>query len=69
MGKINHIAIASQDPDKSARLDSRGATGYHLSDGDTNNALGRCMGQSRHINVEVKYGWPDGVIIDVSETG
>ncbi|MEE8076187.1 MAG: VOC family protein [Candidatus Binatia bacterium] len=134
MGKIKHIAIASQDPDKTAKfyievfglkeiakINSRGATGYHLSDGDLNlailkfkndqvagsengkeysglhhigfevesleeigkkmtaantqlrddinHALGVGMGQPHLINVEVKYGGPDKVIIDVSETG
>ena len=52
MGKIKHIAIASQDPDKTAKfytevfglkeiakINSRGATGYHLSDGDLNLAI------------------------------
>ncbi len=46
MGKIKHIAIATQDPDKTAKfytavfglkeiakINSSGATGYHLSDG------------------------------------
>ena len=27
------------------------------------------MDKSRHANVEAKYGGPEGVIIDVSETG
>lgn len=134
MGKIKHIAIASQDPDKTAKfyikvfglkeiakINSRGATGYHLNDGDLNlailkfkndqvagsengkeysglhhigfevesleetgkkmtaanaqlrddinHALGVGIGQPHLINVEVKYGGPDKVIIDVSETG
>jgi len=134
MAKIKHIAIASQDPDKTARfyidvfglreiakINSPGATGYHLTDGDINLAilkfkndqtagvpqgkeyaglhhigfevdkladiderlaaagaplrddinrtLGLGKGLPAHINVEVKYGAPDGVIIDVSETG
>ena len=134
MGKIKHIAIASQDPDETAkfyktvfglkeiaRIDSPGATGYHLSDGDINFAilkfkndevagrpegkdysglhhigfevdsieetgrklgasgslckddinrvLGIGSGEARRVNVEVKYGAPDGVIIDISETG
>ncbi len=36
---------------------------------DINQALGVGMDQSRHANVEAKYGGPEGVIIDVSETG
>lgn len=134
MAKIKHIAIATQDAEKTAKfytevfglqeiakIDSPGASGYYLSDGDINlailnfkkdevagteygkefsgfhhigfqvesleeiteklagagsmprddinRALGVGMDRSRHANVEVKYGGPDGVIIDVSETG
>ena len=134
MAKIKHIAIATQDADKTAKyytdvfglkeiakLDSPNASGYYLSDGninlailnfkndqvtgpeygkeysgihhigfqvdsldeiaeklaaadsaprkEINDALGIGMSDSRHSNVEVKYGGPDGVIIDVSETG
>lgn len=134
MAQIKHIAIATQDADKTARyyidvfglkeiakLDSPNASGYYLSDGninlailnfkndqvtgpeygkeysgihhigfqvesldeiteklkaagsapreEINDALGIGMGEVRHTNVEVKYGAPDGVIIDVSETG
>jgi len=134
MAKIKHIAIATQDVDKTARfyidvfglkeiakLNSPNASGYFLSDGDinvailnfkndqvagadrgkewsgihhvgfqvesleeiaeklaaagsqpmdeVNRALGAGMGGPRHANVEVKYGGPDGVMIDVSETG
>ncbi len=36
---------------------------------DINQALGVGMGGARHDNVEVKYAGPDGVIIDVSQTG
>jgi len=38
---------------------------------DVNNALlGSSMGERRHGgNVEVKYSGPDGVTVDVSETG
>lgn len=36
---------------------------------DINRALGVGMGGPRHANVEVKYNGPDGVILDVSETG
>ena len=134
MARIKHIAIATQDADKTAKfyvevlglkeiakVDSPNASGYFLSDGninmailnfkndqvagpeygqnysgihhigfevesieevakkleeahsspreEINQALGLDMGGPRHANVEVKYGGPDGVIIDVSETG
>ena len=134
MAQIKHIAIATQDADKTARfyidvfglkeiakLDSPNASGYYLSDGninlaildfkndrvsgpeygqtysgihhigfevesleeiakklesaesqprdDINQALHIGMGGSRTANVETKYAGPDGVIIDVSETG
>ena len=36
---------------------------------EINKALGVGMGGSHHANVEVKYGGPDGVIIDISQTG
>jgi catechol 2,3-dioxygenase-like lactoylglutathione lyase family enzyme len=36
---------------------------------DINRALGVGMTANRHSNVEVKYAAPDGVILDVSETG
>ena len=36
---------------------------------DINRALGVGMGGPSHANVEVKYGGPDGVIIDISESG
>ncbi len=36
---------------------------------DVNDALGVGHGQARHANVEVKYSGPDGVMLDVSETG
>jgi glyoxylase I family protein len=132
MAKIKHIALSTQDVDKTAkfyidvfgmkeiaRIDSPGARGYYLSDGDlnlailnfkndavagvergkgwsgihhigfqvesleaiaerlaaagserrddVNQALG--VGHGRNSNVEVKYGGPDGVMVDVSETG
>jgi glyoxylase I family protein len=134
MAKIKHIAIATQNPDETAKfyrevfglreiakINSPGASGYHLTDGDINlailkfkndqtagvsqgkeytglhhigfevdhmseveqrlstagaairndinDALGLARGGPSHINVEVKYSAPDGVIIDVSETG
>ena len=134
MPKIKHIAISTQDVEKTAkfyievfgmkeiaRIDSPGATGYYLSDGDLNlailnfkndqvagvergkgysgihhigfqvesleaiaeklaeagsplrddinEALGVGQGRRHGGNVEVKYRGPDGVILDVSETG
>ncbi|MEX2223180.1 MAG: VOC family protein [Candidatus Rokuibacteriota bacterium] len=36
---------------------------------DVNDALGVGRGERRYANVEVKYGGPDGVMVDVSETG
>ena len=134
MAKIKHIALSTQDVDKTAkfyidvfgmkeiaRIDSPGARGYYLSDGDLNlavlnfksdavagvergkgwsgihhigfqvesleaiaerlaaagseprhdinEALGVGYGRRDHGNVEVKYSGPDGVTVDVSETG
>jgi glyoxylase I family protein len=134
MPKIKHIAISTQDVEKTAKfyieafgmkeiakVDSPGASGYYLSDGDINLAIlnfkndqvagverGKGFSGIHHIgfevdsleavaeklaaagaprrddinaalgvghgpraggNVEVKYSGPDGVIIDVSETG
>ena len=135
MAQIKHIAIATQDAEKTARfykevfglreiekLDGENAKGFFLSDGNINVAIldfqndqvagaerGKGysgihhigfevesleeiakrlqaansqpredinqalqiggMGAGSHGNVEVKYGGPDGVIIDVSETG
>jgi glyoxylase I family protein len=133
MPKIKHIALATQDVDKTAKfyidvfdmkeiakIDSPGARGYYLSDGylnlailnfksdatagvergtgwsgihhfgfevedmamiqeklaaagseprhDINTALGVGTGHT-HGNVEIKYVAPDGVTVDVSETG
>ncbi len=134
MPKIKHIALSTQDVDKTARfyidvfgmkeigkIDSPSARGYYLSDGDINlailnfkndasagaergkdwsgihhigfqvesleaiterlaaagskprddinQALGVGQGHHRYANVEVKYSGPDGVTVDVSETG
>jgi catechol 2,3-dioxygenase-like lactoylglutathione lyase family enzyme len=133
MPKIKHIAISTQDVDKTAsfykdvfglkeigKLDGPNARGYYLSDGDinmailnfkndaaagergkdyvgihhfgfqvesleelteklaaagsepmhdVNRALGVGMGGHGHSNVEVKYTGPDGVMVDVSQTG
>ena len=134
MAKIKHIALSTQDVDKTAafyvnvfgmkeiaRIDSPNARGYYLSDGDLNLAIlnfknvaaaglerGKDWSGIHHIgfqvesleaiaeklkeagseprhdvnaalgvghgpraggNVEVKYSGPDGVMVDVSETG
>ncbi len=134
MAKIKHIALSTQDVDKTARfyidvfgmkeiakIDSPTARGYYLSDGDlnlailnfkndavagvergkgfsglhhigfqvesleeiaerlaaagseprhdVNEALGVGQGRQQHGNVEIKYNGPDGVMVDVSETG
>jgi catechol 2,3-dioxygenase-like lactoylglutathione lyase family enzyme len=134
MPKIKHIAMSTQDVDKTAkfyvdvfgmkeiaRIDSPGARGYYLSDGDinlailnfknddvagvergkewsgihhigfqvedldaiaerlaaagsaprddVNRALNVGHGHDHRANVEVKYNGPDGVMLDVSETG
>ena len=36
---------------------------------DMNQAVNIGMGQHRKSNAEVKYSGPDGVVIDVSQTG
>ena len=134
MPKIKHIALSTQDPDKTARfyidvfgmkeigkVNSPNASGFFLSDGelnlailnfksdavagvergtgwsgihhigfqvesleeiterlkaagstprdDINEALGVGHADHRYANVEVKYKGPDGVTVDVSETG
>ena len=134
MAKIKHIAISTQDVEKTAsfykdvfglkevgKVDSPGASGDYLSDGDinlailrfksdavagaergrewtgihhigfeveslsttadklstagsaprddVNQALGVGQGHRPGGNVEVKYNGPDGVMLDVSETG
>ena len=133
MPKIKHIALSTQDVEKTARfyidvfgmkeiarIDDPGTTGCFLSDGDLNLAIlnfkndqaagvergkgfsgihhigfqvesleaiaerlatagarrrddvNRALGvggRQVHGNVEVKYGGPDGVMLDVSETG
>jgi glyoxylase I family protein len=134
MAKIKHIALSTQDPEKTARfyidvfgmkeiakVNSPNASGFFLSDGDlnlailkfkndqvagvergkdycgihhigfqvesleeiaerlatagsarrddVNEALGVGHSETRYANVEVKYSGPDGVMLDVSETG
>jgi catechol 2,3-dioxygenase-like lactoylglutathione lyase family enzyme len=134
MPRIKHIALSTQDPEKTAkfyvdvfglkqigRVDHPAVSGFFLSDGelnlavlkfkndavagaergkdfsgihhigfqvdsleaiaerlaaagserrdDVNEALGVGHGEKRYANVEVKYSGPDGVMLDVSETG
>ena len=135
MAKIKHIALATQDPDKTAaffkevfglqevgKIDGANAEGYYLSDGnvnlailnfknpalageefgadyigihhigfqvedaeatetklrqhdsfpreDINDALHSSMGNGHSgQNVETKYAGPDGVMIDISQSG
>ena len=132
MPKIKHIALSTQDVEKTARfyidvfgmkeigkIDDPGTRGVFLSDGDLNLAIlnfkndvaagverGKAysgihhigfqvealdaiagklaaagaprrddinkalgVGHGRYANVEVKYSGPDGVMLDVSETG
>jgi glyoxylase I family protein len=134
MAKIKHIALSTQDPEKTARfyidvfglkqigrVEHPAVSGFYLSDGDlnlavlkfktdavagaergrdfsgihhigfqvssleaiaerlaaagsarrddVNEALGVGQHAQRYANVEVKYGGPDGVMLDVSETG
>ena len=134
MPKIKHIALSTQDPEKTARfyvdvfgmkqigrVDHPAVSGFFLTDGDlnlavlnfkndavagvergkgfsglhhigfqvdsleeialrlaaagaprrddVNDALGVGHGEKRYANVEVKYSGPDGVMVDVSETG
>jgi catechol 2,3-dioxygenase-like lactoylglutathione lyase family enzyme len=134
MAKIKHIALSTQDPEKTARfysdvfgmkqigrIDHETVSGYFLTDGDLNLAIlkfkndavagverGKDFSGIHHIgfqvesleaiaerlaaagserrddvnealgvgrsgehraNVEVKYSGPDGVMLDVSETG
>ncbi len=134
MAKIKHIALSTQDPEKTARfysdvfgmkqigrVDHETVSGYFLTDGDlnlavlkfkndavagvergkdfsgihhigfqvesleaiaerlaaagserrddVNEALGVGRSGEHRANVEVKYSGPDGVMLDVSETG
>jgi catechol 2,3-dioxygenase-like lactoylglutathione lyase family enzyme len=63
---LHHIGFEVDDLDdtaeKLAGVDSKPRD-------EINKALGVGMGGAHHANVEVKYGGPDGVIIDISQTG
>jgi catechol 2,3-dioxygenase-like lactoylglutathione lyase family enzyme len=62
---IHHIGFQVENLEAIAeRLAAAGAARRD----DVNQALG-VGGRQAHGNVEVKYGGPDGVMLDVSETG
>jgi glyoxylase I family protein len=63
---IHHIGF--QVDDLEAIAERLAAAGSARRD-DVNEALGVGHGEKRYANVEVKYGGPDGVMLDVSETG
>ena len=63
---LHHIGFEVDSLEEvAARLESAGSKPRD----EINKALGVGMGGPSHANVEVKYGGPDGVIIDISETG
>jgi glyoxylase I family protein len=63
---IHHIGFQVESLEEIA--EKLGAAGSAPRD-DVNHALGVGHGRRDGGNVEVKYGGPDGVMIDVSETG
>jgi len=63
---IHHIGFAVESLEEIA--DKLAAAGSKPRD-DVNEALGVGYGRRHGGNVEVKYSGPDGVMIDVSETG
>ena len=63
---IHHIGFQVESLEAIAeRLAAAGSEPRH----DINEALGVGYGREAHGNVEVKYIGPDGVTVDVSETG
>jgi catechol 2,3-dioxygenase-like lactoylglutathione lyase family enzyme len=63
---IHHIGFQVESLEAIAeRLAAAGSEPRH----DVNEALGVGYGRRAHGNVEVKYSGPDGVMVDVSETG
>jgi len=63
---IHHIGFQVESLEAiTERLTAAGSTPRE----DINQALGVGQGEPRHSNVEVKYRGPDGVTVDVSETG
>ena len=63
---IHHIGFKVDSLDEIA--ERLAAAGSERRD-DVNEALGVGQSSQRHANVEVKYSGPDGVMLDVSETG
>jgi glyoxylase I family protein len=63
---IHHIGFEVDDlKEQAAKLEAAGSGPRE----EINRALGIGMDVHRTSNVEVKYSGPDGVIIDISETG
>jgi len=63
---IHHIGFQVESLDEIAqKLDAAGSNPRD----DVNQALGVGQGARHGGNVEVKYNGPDGVMVDVSETG
>jgi len=63
---IHHIGFQVESLEAIAeKLAAAGSEPRH----DVNEALGVGHGHQRYGNVEVKYSGPDGVMVDVSETG
>jgi hypothetical protein len=82
MPKIKRIAISAKEADATAKFfvdalgikivekfDRHGAKGCYLSDGDFNIAILDFKNETEATYVEVKYTGPDGIMIDVPETG
>ena len=63
---IHHIGLQVESLD--AIAERLAAAGSERRD-DVNEALGVGQARQRYANVEVKYRGPDGVMLDVSETG
>ena len=63
---IHHIGFQVESLD--AIAERLAAAGSERRD-DVNEALGVGQARQRYANVEVKYRGPDGVMLDVSETG
>ena len=63
---IHHIGFQVESLE--AIADRLAAAGAPRRD-DVNAALGVGQSSQRHANVEVKYSSPDGIMLDVSETG
>jgi catechol 2,3-dioxygenase-like lactoylglutathione lyase family enzyme len=63
---LHHIGFQVENLDEIA---AKLATAGSKPRDDINKALGVGMDRTRHANVEVKYSGPDGVVVDVSESG